>query len=249
MQQSANPRRSDVFDPTRVPSASALSKIGTLDFLTVLPSGIFIFVVTYMVGSGNPLPGNEVSLWLRIEQLITDTLGNPLILLCVLFVSYFFGIILRAFPVEWLVANLHVGRRRCPRRRATDKTPGENRKIQFRVRRGRVLTPRKPDIIPKSIIDGWKHALSNSSPEAYAYFRTVEAKSRFAAAMLWAGVLGVLGSGAYIAVAGSSLALTQLALISTLLTVVFGSQLPKVCRQEVTALLTLSEATRQSSRR
>ncbi len=247
MQQSANPRNSDVVDATPVPSASALSKIGTLDFLTVLPSGIFIFIVTYIVLSSTPLSSDEASLWFRIEQLTTDTLGNPLILLCVLFVSYFFGIILRAFPVEWLVAQLHIGRRRCPRRRATDRTPGVTRKIQFRVRRGRAITPRKPDIIPKSIIAGWKHTLSNNSPEAYAYFRTVEAKSRFAAAMLWAGVLGVLATGAYIAVVGSSVALTQLALISILLAVVFGSQLPKVCRQEVTALLTLSEATRQSS--
>jgi hypothetical protein len=104
-------------------------------------------------------------------------------------------------------------------------------------------------VIPKAIIDGWKHALNHRSPEAYAYFKTVEAKSRFAAAMLWSGVVGLIGSIAFMSIAGSSVAVTQLALISILLTVVFGVQLPKVCRQEVIALLTLSEATQQSARK
>jgi hypothetical protein len=232
----------------KVPAVSTLSKIGTLDFLAVLPSGVFTFLVTYMVLSGDTLSGGEPSLWLQLERMVTDTLGNPLILLCVLFVSYFFGSILRAFPVEWLVATLHVGRRRCPRRRATDMSNGAGRRLKFRVGHGMPLSPRKSDVIPRSIINDWKHALSHRSPEAYAYFRTVEAKSRFAAAMLWAGVLGVVGSVAYIAVFGSNVALTQLALVSILLALTFGSLLPKVCRQEVSALLTLSEATRQSAR-
>jgi hypothetical protein len=106
------------------------------------------------------------------------------------------------------------------------------------------LAIRKPDIIPRPIIDDWKHALSHRSPEAYAYFRTVEAKSRFVAAMLLAGLLGLIGSMVYMAIVGSSVALEQLALVSILLAVVFGGHLPKVCRQEVSALLTLSEATR-----
>ena len=105
--------------------------------------------------------------------------------------------------------------------------------------------PRKPDVIPKATINSWKNALYHRSPEAYAYFQTVEARSRFTAAMLWAGVVGVAGSVVYIAVIGSSAAVSQLALISILLTVVFGSLLPKVCRQEVSALLTLSESTRR----
>jgi hypothetical protein len=245
MQRSSDIPKSDATGPTRVPAASVLSKIGTLDFVAVLPSGVFTFVVTYLVLSGNTVSAGEPSLWYQVEQMVRDSLGNPLILLCVLFVSYFFGSILRAFPGEWLIATMYVGRRRCPRRRSTDRSYGTARRLKFRVGQPRLFTPRKPDVIPRSIINSWKNALSHRSPEAYAYFRTVEAKSRFAAAMLLAGVLGSVGSVAYITVVGSSVALAQLALISILLTVVFGSLLPKVCRQEVTALLTLSEATRR----
>jgi hypothetical protein len=225
-----------------VPVPSTFSKIGAVDFLAVLPSGIFIFLVTYMVLSGNALSGTEHSLWHRLQQMVADTLGNPLIMLSVLFVSYFFGAILRAFPVEWLVAALHVGRRRCPRRRATDAVAGNGRRLTFMVRQGLAIKPRKADVIPKAIIHRWKHALYHRSPEAYAYFQTVEARSRFAAAMLWAGVLGVTGSVVFIVVVGASVAVSQLALVSLLLTLVFGSLLPKVCRQEVSALLNLSEA-------
>ena len=249
MRKATDQRKSDEVDAPQLPAASTLSKIGTLDFLAVLPSGVFIFIVTYMVLSGTALSENATSLWRWLNQIVVDTMENPLILLCVLFVSYFFGIVLRAFPVEWLVATLHVGRRRYPRRRATDVRNGGARKLNFRVRRGPIIARRKPDVIPRSIILGWKHALSHRSPEAYAYFRTVEAKSRFAAAMVWAGVVGVLCSFAYTAVAGTSTAVSQLAIVSILLTVVFGSQLPKVCRQEVSALLTLSEATRRPAHR
>ena len=247
MQSSPDLRMRDAENPNWVPAPSMLSKIGSLDFLAVLPSGVFTFFVTYLVLSSNTLSVGEPSLWHQFDQMLTAALGNPLILLCVLFVSYFFGSILRAFPGEWLVATMHVGRRRCPRRRSTDGDFGAARRLSFRVRHGWSLAPRKLDVIPRSIINDWKHALSHHSPEAYAYFRTVEAKSRFAAAMLWAGVLGMVESVAYITVVGSSVALAQLALISILLTVVFGSQLPKVCRQEVSALLTLSEATRRSA--
>lgn len=247
MRRDPDQSRYGIAGTAPVPAASTLSKIGTLDFLAVLPSGIFTFVVTYMVLSGGSLPGNNQSLWLTLQHMIADTLGNPLILLCVLFVSYFFGSILRAFPGEWLVAAFHIGRRRCPRRRASDKGRGQPRKTRIGVKRPALLTVRWPDVIPKAIIDDWKLALSHRSPEAYAYFRTVEAKSRFAAAMLWAGVLGIAGSAAYTAIVGTSVAVSQLALISIMLTVVFGSQLPKVCRQEVSALLTLSETTRRYS--
>jgi hypothetical protein len=105
--------------------------------------------------------------------------------------------------------------------------------------------PRRPDVIPRAIFNRWKNALYHRSPEAYAYFQTVEARSRFAAAMLWAGVFGVTGCLVYIAVVGSSVAVSQLALISITLTVIFGSLLPRTCRQEVLELLTLSEATRR----
>ena len=247
MLQNAEPKMSNAIHPTRVPAASVLSKLGTLDFVAVLPSGAFTFIVTYLVLSGSTLSVGELTLLQQIDRMISDSLGNPLILLCVLFVSYFFGTILRAYPVEWLVATLYIGRRQCPRRRATDRNRDTRKRLQFQVRHGIALTPRKPDVIPKPIINDWKLALSHRSPEAYAYFRTVEAKSRFAAAMLWSGVLGVIGSVVYIAVVGTSLALTQLAMISILLTVVFGSLLPRVCRQEVNALLTLSEATRRSA--
>ena len=115
-------RESQAAERHNVPVASTFSRIGTVDFLAVLPSGIFTFLVTYMVLSGSTLSGNEPSLWKQVQQMVADTLGNPLILLSVLFVSYFFGIILRVFPVEWVVTNLHVGRRPCPRRRATDET-------------------------------------------------------------------------------------------------------------------------------
>ena len=229
-----------------VPVPSAISKIGTVDFLAVLPSGVFTFLVTYMVLSGSAFSGSDSTLWHRVQQMFADTLGNPLIILSVLFVSYFFGIILRAFPAEWVVSNLHIGRRSCPRRRATDVQNGRGGRRTFRVRRGSTIKLRKPDVIPKAIINRWKNALYHKSPEAYAYFQTVEARSRFAAAMLWAGVLGVTGSVGYIAVIGSSVAISQLALVSILLTVIFGSLLPMVCRKEVSALLTLSETTRRS---
>jgi len=248
MQRDAVQVRNEDADTARVPAASTLSKIGTLDFLAVLPSGVFTFLVTYLVLSGSTLPGTESSLWLAVRQMVADTLGNPLILLCVLFVSYFFGSILRAFPGEWIVAALHIGRRRYPRRRASDKEPGQRRRVTFRAMQARPFKPRWPDVIPRAVINEWKYALSHRSPEAYAYFRTVEAKSRFAAAMLWAGVLGIAGSAVYMLVIGAAVAVSQLALVSIFLTVVFGSQLPKVCRQEVSALLTLSETTQLRSR-
>ena len=246
MRRNPNLHASKSAEMQDVPVPSAFSKIGTVDFLAVLPSGIFTFLVTYMVLSGNAFPGSEPTLWHRVQLMVADTLGNPLIMLSVLFVSYFFGIILRAFPVEWVVTNLHIGRRSCPRRRATDGENGPGRRRTFRIRQGLTIRPRKPDVIPKAIINRWKHSLYHRSPEAYAYFQTVEARSRFAAAMLWAGVLGVTGSVVYIAVIGSSVAVSQLALVSILLTVIFGSLLPKVCRKEVSALLTLSEVTRRA---
>lgn len=246
MRWSAGSRKERGVELNDVPVPSTFSRIGAVDFLAVLPSGVFTFLVTYMVLSGNALSGSEPTLWHRIQQMMADMLGNPLILLSVLFVSYFFGIILRAFPVEWVVTNLHIGRRSCPRRRATDREYGHGRRLTFRVRQSSTFKPRKPDVIPKAIINRWKNALYHRSPEAYAYFQTVEARSRFAAAMLWAGVLGVLGSAVYIAVVGSCVAVSQLGLVSILLTVIFGSLLPMVCRKEVSALLTLSEATRRS---
>ena len=142
-----------------VPVPSIFSKIGTVDFLAVLPSGIFTFLVTYMVLSDNALSGSGLSLWYWVEQMVADTLGNPLILLSVLFVSYFFGILLRAFPVEWVVTNLHIGRRSCPRRRATDRGNGQGKRLTFIVRQGPTIKPRRPDVIPKAIIGKWKRAL------------------------------------------------------------------------------------------
>ena len=246
MRRNSDRRGSGGTDIQDVPVPSTFSKIGTLDFLAVLPSGIFTFVVAYMVLSGGALSGHEPTLWRRVEQMAADTIGNPLIFLSVLFVSYFFGAILRAFPAEWLVAALHIGRRRHPRRRATDGAYGQGRKLTFKIKRGMEIGPRKPDVIPRAIIDRWKNALYHRSPEAYAYFQTVEARSRFAAAMLWAGVVGVTGSVLYIAIVGSDLAVSQLAMVSILLTMVFGGLLPKVCRREVAALLALSEGTRRS---
>ena len=243
-------RNSDLHEYTDVeipdvPVPSAISKIGAIDFVAVLPSGVFTFLATYMVLSDGALHGSQFTLWHRVQQMLGDTLGNPLIVLSVLFVSYFFGIILRAFPVEWIVTNLYLGRRSCPRRRATDRGHGPGRRLTFMVRQGLAIRPRRPDLIPKALVNKWKIALYHRSPEAYAYFRTVEARSRFAAAMLWAGILGLTGSVAYIAINGTSVAVSQLALVSILLTVAFGGMLPTVCRQEVSALLSLSEAVRR----
>jgi hypothetical protein len=248
MRRNSDLHESESIEMQAVPVPSAISKIGTVDFLAVLPSGVLTFLVTYMVLSGCVFSTSDSTLWHRVQLMVADTLGNPLIVLSVLFVSYFFGIILRAFPAEWVVSNLHIGRRSCPRRRATDVQNGSGRRRSFRVRRGSTIKVRKPDVIHKTIIKKWKHALCHRSPEAYTYFQTVEARSRFAAAMLWAGVLGVTGSVGYIAVIGSSVAVSQLALVSILLTVIFGSLLPMVCRKEVAALLTLSETTRRSPR-
>jgi hypothetical protein len=57
-----------------VPVPSTFSKIGTWDFLAVLPSGIFTFLVTYMVLAGNSFSGSEPTLWMQLQQMVTDTL-------------------------------------------------------------------------------------------------------------------------------------------------------------------------------
>lgn len=247
MDRRASTPHLDKTDTPEVPTVSTLSRIGAVDFLAVLPSGIFTFLVTYMVLSGNALSESNSTLWQGMQQMVADSLDNPLVLLSVLFVSYFFGSVLRAFPVEWVVSSLYIGRRRF--RRGKNNRPRVDRREKPLPSFGKLLPTniRALDVIPKAIVNNWKQTLSRRSPEAYAYFRTVEARSRFAAAMLWAGLVGIAGSVYYMAAVGSNAAVSQLALVSVLLALVSGSQLPKVCKQEVSTLLTLSEVTSRSS--
>jgi len=244
MRWSSNLPNQGKVDTSDVPTPSTISRISSVDFVAVLPSGIFTFLVVYMVLSGGVVAEGATSLWHGLKLMASDTAGNPLVVLSVLFVSYFFGSLLRAYPVEWVVTKLYIGRRRRPRSESAP-APDRSKRLHLAFSKLLALGSPKPDVIPKAVVYDWKQSLSRRSPEAYSYFRTVEARSRFAAAMLWAGFFGILGSGFYLTVVGARAAVVQLALVSIVLVLISGIQLPKVCKHEVTTLLTLSEATRR----
>ena len=220
-------------------SATPVSRTSAFDILAVIPSGAFAFLVCYIILSGDSAIGGDLSLWSRLDPLVSELKENPAILLAVLFVSYFFGSVFRALPAEWVDASPLVGNSVYPSgTRAEDLV------------RGMVKTPTSsilqsnravlPTEVAKERLKYLKDRLRARSPERFAYYQTFEIRSGFVATMLWAATSGLFGSLLWFLTNGINGAGLQLALVSALMATAFGIWLPRVRKQETSTLVALA---------
>lgn len=213
-----------------------------MEFFAAIPPGFFIFIVSFVCLVNGTAAATSLSLWEHLLFLSTKIKENPPVIIFVLFAAYLLGSIIRSMPVQWAEAVASFGRSRFP---FGPKLRGMLREIKDEC----AATNLRPESLPtveklsSSTFNYWKDFLCARAPEAFLYYQSFEARSRFYTGMFWAGAVGIIGGGVTVLrsyMANLSLIPgTQLCVVSLCLCLAFGTQLRRVREQEARVLLTL----------
>lgn len=225
-----------------MPYQTTIGRLTSVEFFAAMPAGLFVFLVSYVYLSNGAVMESSPSLWGSLLQLSDTLKTSPPMILFMFFGAYLFGSIIRSVPVHWAESITRVGRSRFPYadvlRARLEQIEQESGPTGLNLNR---LVGNKD--LSTAIFNYWKDFLCVRSSEAFAYYQTFEARSRFFTGMFWAGAVGVVGGGAMLSqsyLSGRSYILAaQLLVLSVSLIVAFGLQLRRVREQEAQVLLTL----------
>jgi len=218
-------------------------RIEKIDFFAVLPAGFYVFVVLFIDYHAYLAPKafSGGTIWNPILSLAENAGNKPVILALVLFVCYLLGSSLRALPVKWVEQVTPPFRVEFPYPTKLKKALAELKADEKALCFNSEKPPCIGDAVEMSVFNYWKDTLCIEAHQAFAYYQTFEARTRFFAGMFWSGCIGVVGGIAVLRhTAANSLPDKSILLVLSLLIVaIFGSQFRRVREQEARVLLTL----------
>jgi hypothetical protein len=218
-------------------------RIEKIDFFAVFPAGFYVFVVLFIDYQAFLSPDAFLgkSIWSPVLNLAETVGSKPINLALILFVCYLLGSSLRALPVKWV-------ERLTPPFRLEFPYPDRLKKVLKELasnRKASDFDPERPPIITNdvemSVFNYWKDTLCIGTHDAFAYYQTFEARTRFFAGMFWSGCIGTVGGTAVLfhrCVSDFPDKYIPLVL-SVILVAVFGGQFRRVREQEAGVLVTL----------
>ena len=217
-------------------------RLGRRDLLAAMPSGLYVFLCLYAVSQGAPSSAEFSVLWHTFRPGIKEASGQPILLGLALFGAYLFGTALRSVRVSWVEWPFPFDSERFPYPRRL--------KNMNNVLAKEKLLPRqdfewaKDQVRATTIFNHWKDRLRIDAPHIFEYYVEFELRSRFAAAMVLATLIGVTIAAILFVSAtqpNDILLALELGILSAVLVVVFWTQLRRVRRQEVYRLYSLTE--------
>lgn len=218
-------------------------RIEKIDFFAVLPAGLYVFVVLVIDYHAclSPDVFSDGTIWSPILSLADNAGSRPVILALVIFVCYLLGSSLRALPVKWVEAVTPPFRTEFPYPQKLGKLLDNLKSGLKESEFNADGAPYIGDNITMSVFNYWKDTLCIEARQAFIYYQTFEARTRFFAGMFWAGCIGTVGGmPAFFHTAGDRLPDKSIILIFSLLIVaVFGGQFRRVREQESAVLFTL----------
>jgi hypothetical protein len=231
---------------------STIARLTSVEFFAAMPPGLYVCLVAFVSFSSCQKGYNCSSLWEQLLELADILQKNPMLILFGLFAAFICGSIIRSIPAKWAECLTSFGIPPFfPYKSVLEKMLAN---LENEEKASLIDKARLPDLSEMSgtSFNYWKDALCVQAPDAFIYYQTYEARSRFYTGMFWAGAAGDLGSvfmaySAYqheSAMFSSSL---QLFALSTALIIAFGLQIRHVREQETRLLLTLFIALTQQN--
>jgi len=213
---------------------SMLNRINKIDFLAVLPPGCYsVMMITFLF----VVPSDSKSITEVIKPIADSLKANPVYWVFLLFSAYLIGSIFRTLRVKW-------AERLYPRQFRSNFPCKDVLKDALAKLSGSLAVKldvsKLPDLtggLSNDDFNYWKDMLCIDSEHGFHYHETFEARSRFSAGMVWAGIAGFVSGLVMIAQSGHIA--WQMMLISLIIYVAFGIQLKRVRQQEAKALFFL----------
>ena len=215
------------------------------EFFSVIPSGFYIFLVTYSCVAFDLIEKPKEQTVLKIFQSLSNHIyQQPVSLIFILFACYMLGSVFRTLPVYWAEKSI-------PPFSTDFPSPVVLKEVMETLNNNQNITkhdiskmPSIKDGVPRHVYNYWKDVLCVNSSEGFQYYQTFETRVRLFSGIIWASWSGILG-GLYIILREreitSSVGLPIL-LISLVLLITFGSNFSRVRRQESRALLLIFSA-------
>lgn len=218
-------------------------RIEKIDFFAVLPAGFFVFVVLFIDYQAFLSPDAFLgkSIWNPVLNLAEAVGSKPVTLALILFVCYLLGSSLRAFPVKWVERITPPFRIEFPYPEKLNnviKELASNCKAcDFELERSPIIN----NNVEMTVFNYWKDTLCIGAHDAFAYYQTFEARTRFFAGMFWSGCIGIVGGTAVLFFRGVSELPDKYIpfVLSVILVAIFGGQFRRVRVQEARVLITL----------
>lgn len=221
---------------------NSIGRITSVEFFAAMPPGLFIFIVAFIAFSDDLPLENRRSLldyFLSLSKILHQ---YPAAILFMLFAAYIFGSIIRSMPVHWaeIVATF---------RGSEFPYPDVLKKMLDQMKNEATASHLNPDLLPtlqgvsSHTFNYWKDMLCIRAPEAFSFYQTFEARSRFFTGMFWAGLVGLVSSLIMsIKIITQQYPITpaiHLLFLSVPLIIAFGWQIRRVREQEARLLLAL----------
>lgn len=230
-----------------------LGQFSKSDFFSVLPAGLYIFIVIYscfplifnLIFGGISSPASLVDIFDSLATLINQ---QPAYIFFILFACYMLGSIFRAFPVRWAESSVP------PWKKSEFPYPDILREVIDTLKKYSDATkhtesklPHLEDELPMHVFNYWKDALCVNSIEGFDYYQTFETRVRFFCGMIWASWVGITLSVITIIcyIRSPNIVLTiglPLLVLSVVLILAYGLNFRRVRRQEARALLLIYSA-------
>jgi hypothetical protein len=228
--------------------SSTIARLTSVEFFAAMPPGLFVCMVAFTSFSVEKSLSSCDSLWKLLLALAVTLRENPIIILFALFAAFICGSIIRSIPARWAEYVISFGRSPFPYHSLLKDMLDQ---MEKEADASYLDKTQLPNLNKMSSItfNYWKDVLCVQSPEAFSFYQTYEARSRFFTGMFWAGAAGFLGSMfmAYNAYLNRCAIVPSLQLfsLSAALILTFGLQIRHVREQEVQVLLTLFIAVMQ----
>ena len=215
--------------------------IEKVDFFAVLPTGAYILaVVTLCIWTASEPKPCTLTFKEAIAVLADTFKSNPFYFIIALFGAYLLGSVIRAFHVSWAEKVTPPFTANFPYQNTLIKAID---KLKDNAAAAQIDVTKLPDLsagVSGYIFNYWKDALCSKADRGFEYYRNYEARARFSAGMVWAGMAGIAG-GLYVVFISRTMGL-QVVLFSAIIYIAFGFQLRRVRVQEAKVLLFLYAA-------
>ncbi|MEI6050201.1 MAG: hypothetical protein WCS03_14965 [Bacteroidota bacterium] len=225
-----------------MPNQNIISRISKVDFFAVLPAGFYLCITLFL--TFQKIVDNDISLKFVWETLI-DFASKPVAFVFTLYVAYILGSTIQVNSVyftEYLTP---------PRLFQKDTFPYPNELEKAIKRLNKLSKATKHDINKTPDIEGlpesdiihafnyWKDTLSMECPEAFDYYQTHEAQTRFYSGIFISSLIGLICSIIILIRASMTFYYPGVILLSVSLVLLFtiGGQFRRVRRKETLVLL------------
>jgi len=225
-----------------MPTKTVINRIGKVNFFAVLPSGFLLCLILFI--AFQKTVDNEQSLRILWEQL-ADLANKPSIIILTLFASYILGSMIQVNSVyftEYLTSHKLFRKETFPFPDMLTSHLACLNKHSQATKHDPEKTPDISDLSKDELIvtfNYWKDVLSMECPEAFDYYQSYEAQTRYYAGIYFTSLIGLLGGISLVIRAGMLFYYPGFILIVTsfVLLLAFGAQFQHVRQKEVKVLL------------